>query len=355
MSADRFSACLKTILKFEGGYVDHPKDPGGATNHGITRKTLASWRGIPLRQLPKSEVRALRQAETAAIYRARYWDVCRCDDLLPGVDLVVFDGAVNSGPSRSVKWLQAGLGVKADAVIGPKTLAALELVQSAHLISAILARREAFLKRLSGWKTFGRGWGSRLTTVKKAAIAASEKASPTRPSAKSRITSSPAAERREPQSNDKGNQEMLPLLLQTAISSVLSKQVHGVTESILSRAISDPKEREKIRGDLSEIVTGSETKAAEEIAKVAASGFADNDVWVKRARPSFLYIIYFMIFGAIPFGVLHAFAPEFSSRFAAGMELFLGAIPELGWYLFGSAYLGYSGLRSWDKKNGANY
>ena len=174
MSESRFPACLTIILKFEGGYVDHPKDPGGATNHGITRKTLAAWRGIALRQLPKSAVRALGDEETEAIYKSRYWDICRCGELPPGVDLVVFDGAVNSGPSRSVKWLQSSLGVGADGALGPKTLSAVKSANPRQLVAAILDHRKKFLKRLSGWKTFGRGWSARLSAVKKAAIAVAQ-------------------------------------------------------------------------------------------------------------------------------------------------------------------------------------
>ncbi len=75
------------------------------------------------------------------------------------------------------------------------------------------------------------------------------------------------------------------------------------------------------------------------------------DPWTSRARPSFLYVIYLMILGAIPMGFLSAFEPDIAQRVIAGMQGWLTAIPESLWGLFGAGYLGYSGFRSWDKKN----
>lgn len=95
MARETFAACLSETLAHEGGYVDHPKDPGGATNMGITQAALSDWRDRPVSRF---EVRTLTRVEADAIYRARYWNAVRGDDLPPGLDLVAFDGAVNSGP-----------------------------------------------------------------------------------------------------------------------------------------------------------------------------------------------------------------------------------------------------------------
>jgi len=174
MARSRFDACLDEILKHEGGYVDHPSDPGGATNLGITHKTLARWRRVsPWWKLPKSAVRALERAEAAKIYRASYWDRVQGGHLPKGLDLALFDYAVNSGPDRAIRTLQAELGVAADGQIGPLTLAAI----SGHakgqgaLINALCDRRLAFLNRLPTFATFGRGWTSRVASVRKAALA----------------------------------------------------------------------------------------------------------------------------------------------------------------------------------------
>ena len=118
--AQRFARCLDIVLAAEGGYVDNPLDAGGATNMGITRATLARWRGVvPASDLPKAEVRALTRAEAAAIYEARYWRRVAGPELPAGLDLALFDYAVNSGPVRAVKTLQTALGVVADGLVGP--------------------------------------------------------------------------------------------------------------------------------------------------------------------------------------------------------------------------------------------
>ncbi len=176
MTKANFAACLKIVLGHEGGYVDNPKDPGGATNRGITLRTLAEWRGIsPWSQLSKDEVKALGLEETEAIYRARYWDAVAGDRLPKGLDLAVFDFAVNSGPMRAVKYLQAALGVAQDGIVGPVTLGAVRTVENdggiKALIRAISDRRLGFLRTLTIFSIFGTGWTRRVTDVRRQAIA----------------------------------------------------------------------------------------------------------------------------------------------------------------------------------------
>lgn len=172
MPASRWTLCLAQILKHEGGYADHPADPGGATNMGITHKTLARWRGVePWWDLPKAEVAALKRAEASAIYKALYWERCRASALPAGVDLAVFDYAVNSGPVRAIRTLQALVGVVRDGFIGPVTLAAVRKRDPRAVIEAICDQRMSFLQRLANWASFGRGWTSRVADVRATALA----------------------------------------------------------------------------------------------------------------------------------------------------------------------------------------
>ncbi|MHA6298117.1 glycoside hydrolase family 108 protein [Devosia sp. CAU 1758] len=172
MIETRFQQCLSEILRHEGGYADHPADPGGATNMGITHKTLARWRNVsPWWDLPKSEIQSLTRTEASRIYRVGYWNLCRAGELPPGIDLAVFDYAVNSGPDRAVRTLQAVLGVAVDGLVGPLTIGAAARGNAAAVVNAICDRRLGFLKALSTFPTFGRGWTRRVASVRSAALA----------------------------------------------------------------------------------------------------------------------------------------------------------------------------------------
>ncbi|WP_428427331.1 glycoside hydrolase family 108 protein [Pararhizobium sp.] len=168
MTASNYPASLKLVLKHEGGNVDHPKDPGGRTSRGITKAVYDSWR--------KSKGQALRdvftatEAEVAAIYRRNYADKVRFDDLPAGLDYATFDGAVNSGVSRGAKWLQSALGVSSDGVVGAGTVAAATKADAVKTIKAMCAKRMGFLRGLSTFTTFGRGWTSRVAGVEASAV-----------------------------------------------------------------------------------------------------------------------------------------------------------------------------------------
>ena len=178
MAEGRFEQCLDEVLRHEGGYVDHPRDPGGATNMGITRKTLARWRKVsPWTALAKSEVARLSRAEAALIYRANYWNACRAGEMPAGLDLALFDFAVNSGPDRAVRMLQAAAGVAADGEVGPVTLAAVRTAAVGQLINRLCDRRLGFLERLASFATFGRGWTRRVTAIRAAALVAANTSS----------------------------------------------------------------------------------------------------------------------------------------------------------------------------------
>jgi hypothetical protein len=162
----RFLTCLATVLRHEGGFVNDPQDPGGATNLGITAATLAAWRGAPV---TAEEVRALTEEEAREIYRARYWNRLRCDDLPAGLDLQVFDIGVNAGPGVAAKLLQRAVGVAADGAIGPVTLAAARAADARPAIDRMARLREEHYRGLSGFARFGRGWLRRTDEVRRAA------------------------------------------------------------------------------------------------------------------------------------------------------------------------------------------
>lgn len=164
---DNFEESLAHVLKHEGGYVDHPKDPGGATNLGCTKKVWEEWVG---HEVTKDDIKALTIADVSPLYKARYWDKCRCDDLPRGVDFAVFDLAINSGTGRAGKLLQRAVGVAADGAIGPATLAAVADANPRELATKICELRLAFLQALSTWETFGKGWGRRVKETEKVAF-----------------------------------------------------------------------------------------------------------------------------------------------------------------------------------------
>lgn len=168
MARASFAAALKLILRHEGGYVDHPLDPGGATNRGITRATLAGYRGRPV---SKAEVMALSETEAGNIYRTLYWNAVRGDELPAGVDLVVFDAAVNSGPGRAARWLQMALALQPDGAVGPSTISAARQSEARRLIAQFSHQRLGFLQRLGTWRAFGRGWARRVRETESAALA----------------------------------------------------------------------------------------------------------------------------------------------------------------------------------------
>jgi lysozyme family protein len=164
---DRFPRALELVLVHEGGYVDHPRDPGGATNLGVTIGTLSGWLGRPA---TKAEVRALTVDAVAPIYRKNYWDAVRADDLPAGVDYCVFDFGVNSGPRRAIMALQRAVGVADDGRIGPITLAAVRRKSPEDIIARICSDRLSFMRRLSTWPTFGVGWQRRVEGVEREAV-----------------------------------------------------------------------------------------------------------------------------------------------------------------------------------------
>ncbi|MDZ7904589.1 MAG: glycosyl hydrolase 108 family protein [Cypionkella sp.] len=151
---------LRWIGITEGGYANHPKDPGGPTDRGITQKTFDAWNQI--KGLPKATVKGISRETADAIISAQYMDPVRFDDLPSGLDYAVADFSVNSGPRQAAKTLQKVLNVKADGIIGAITLAAIGRADLVQLIKDYCAARMAFLRGLKGWESFGAGWTRRV-------------------------------------------------------------------------------------------------------------------------------------------------------------------------------------------------
>ena len=155
------------ILKHEGGYVDHPRDPGGCTNHGIT---IATYRKLVDPNGTCASLRAMSRGVAEAIYRDTYWSAVNGDGLPGGVDLMVFDFGVNAGPSRAARALQAAVGAGRDGVIGPLTLERVRAMDPAQLVRGYAARRLDYYRSLKTWSTFGKGWTSRVAETLELAL-----------------------------------------------------------------------------------------------------------------------------------------------------------------------------------------
>jgi lysozyme family protein len=162
-----FTRALSLVLKHEGGWSDHPADPGGATMKGVT---LANFRRYVEPNATKDDLRRITDAQVASVYRRFYWDAVHGAELPDGVDYAVFDFAVNSGPGRAIKYLQGVVGVVQDGRIGPATLAAVRAKPHAAVIHDLCDRRMAFLRGLKTFVTFGKGWSSRVAGVRSEAL-----------------------------------------------------------------------------------------------------------------------------------------------------------------------------------------
>jgi lysozyme family protein len=163
-----YKKCLETILHHEGGYVNHPKDPGGETNMGVTKRVYEEWGGT-------KDMKDLTFEDVAPIYKKNYWDRVKGDNLSSGLDLCIFDFGVNAGTGRAAKFIQKMIGVTADGGIGPQTLRALGIYEEevggvAEVIKEYQIKRQEYYESLSTFKTFGRGWTRRVNETTQSAL-----------------------------------------------------------------------------------------------------------------------------------------------------------------------------------------
>ena len=167
MTSTNYPRAFDLVIRSEGGYVNDPNDNGGPTNKGITQATYDKFRVS--RKLGTRTVRLIEDSEVRTIYRYRYWDAVQGDWLRPGIDYAMFDFAVNSGPERAIKFLQRVVGADDDGVLGEKTRMAMGKLPAVLIIDRLIDARLAWLKTLSDWKHFGKGWTNRLRLVREEA------------------------------------------------------------------------------------------------------------------------------------------------------------------------------------------
>lgn len=154
---------FELMLQSEGGFVNHPRDPGGMTNLGVTKATWESWVG---REVDEAEMRGLTADKVDPLYKERYFDAVRGDELPIGLDYLMFDFAVNAGAGRAIKILQSAVGVTPDGGFGPITMAAVQAVDPVDLIERFSQAKEDFYRSLTTFSTFGKGWLNRVADVK---------------------------------------------------------------------------------------------------------------------------------------------------------------------------------------------
>jgi lysozyme family protein len=168
---NNFSACWAFTAQQEGEYTSNPADPGnwtgGACGSGVCAGTAF---GISAADYPQTDIKALTQAQAGIIMKADYWGKVNGDELPAGVDLIVFDFAVNAGPGTSAMQLQSLLKVKQDGDIGPATLAALATRDRSWVIAALTLSHQAYYRRLPGFAEFGNGWIARTVRCQAAAM-----------------------------------------------------------------------------------------------------------------------------------------------------------------------------------------
>jgi lysozyme family protein len=168
MIASTYDEALRRLFVHEGGYTNHPSDPGGPTNFGIT---IGDYRRHVKPDATAADVRTMRVDEAKAIYRSKYWNALRCDALPAGLDYALFDYGVNSGTGRAAKVLQRILGFPGDGRMTDALLAAVRKRPASDLVLQVCEERLAFLKRLKTWPVFGAGWGRRVGEVRTVALA----------------------------------------------------------------------------------------------------------------------------------------------------------------------------------------
>ncbi len=168
MPSAAFEASLPFVLRWEGGFVDHPNDPGGRTNKGVTQKVYDAWR--KRQGLPARDVKRLDDTELHRIYESGYWIPPHCDRLARQLDLVHFDTAVNMGPGRAVRFLQKAAGCGVDGDFGSQTEKAVQACRPGDLIASYCATREAYYRELvrrnASLGVFLKGWLNRLNALR---------------------------------------------------------------------------------------------------------------------------------------------------------------------------------------------
>lgn len=153
-----FNTAFDLLITHEGGFSNHPDDPGGATMYGVTEK-VARAEGFT------GSMRNFSLNDAKTIYRKNYWDACRCDQMPDALRYPLFDAAVNSGTNQAIKWLQSAVGVKADGVIGPVTQQSVNVAPAQATRQKMIGNRLRFMTELKNWPSFSKGWSRRIASI----------------------------------------------------------------------------------------------------------------------------------------------------------------------------------------------
>lgn len=173
---ENWKTAFEMMIHHEGGFTADKRDSGnsddgygnqGSTNLGVTAKVWAEWTGKPA---PIDVMKELTIEDVEPLYKKNYWDRCKCDDLVGGFDLSVFDMAVNAGTGRSAKFVQKICGATQDGAIGGKTLALLKGIGAEYAINEFAKIRLEYYSSLSAYKHYGRGWDRRTEETRKKSL-----------------------------------------------------------------------------------------------------------------------------------------------------------------------------------------
>jgi lysozyme family protein len=163
---ENFQTSLNLVLDHEKGFSDYPFDAGGMTNLGVTKKTWEAWVKRPV---DEAEMRSLTPEKVMPLYKTKYWDACKCDQLPLGIDYAVFDFAVNAGVSRASKTMQSALGTAADGIVGPATIGVATNADPDEFLEKFSKLKEQFYRSLQLFDVWGKGWLRRVSEVKQTA------------------------------------------------------------------------------------------------------------------------------------------------------------------------------------------
>jgi lysozyme family protein len=171
MAVSNWQQAFEQMLASEGLFTDDERDPGnklpdgrkGSTMLGVTQ---FNWEQHIGHQVTHEQMKKLTPADVEPLYKKKYWDAVRADELPSGIDYILFDMGVNAGPGRSIKIMQAALGVTPDGGLGPITMKAVLAADPVELIEKFSEGKEAFYRSLITFETYGKGWLNRVAAVK---------------------------------------------------------------------------------------------------------------------------------------------------------------------------------------------
>lgn len=156
MEPNNFGYAFQIVIGIEKGYVDNPKDPGGETKYGISKRSY-----------PDINIKELTLDDAKKIYKRDYWDKLECDTMPWPVCLVLFDSAVNHGITATIKMAQKVVELQDNGVFDNRLKTEMLNTPPYKFVTRFIARRLSLYTSLKTWDTFGRGWTNRIATILK--------------------------------------------------------------------------------------------------------------------------------------------------------------------------------------------